>query len=225
MQDSFLTEELFPLIRAGLGLPLGVNVQEELDYERIIEIARKQAILPIIREGLNTLNPQGEGSDRVQIMCMNDIYLFVHRDSALDSIRDCFEKNCIDFVLLKGSVLRNLYPEQWMRTSCDIDVLVREEDLDNAVSALQKETDFKYAKRLYHDVSLIIPNVHLELHFSIKENMDNIDKLLCKAWEYAIKQEGSMQYCFSPEYQIFHVVAHMSYHFVHGGLGIRPYID
>ena len=29
----------------------------------------------------------------------------------------------------------------------------------------------------------------------------------------------------TPEYLIFHNVAHMSYHFSHGGLGVRPYID
>jgi hypothetical protein len=168
-----------------------------------------------------------EGDDvcAVRDKCLKDFYLFAHRNYALETINSCFEKHDIEYVLLKGSVLRDLYPEKWMRTSCDIDVLIHEDDLDNAVSALQKETDFKFSKRLYHDVSLMTPNVHLELHFSIKENMDNIDQLLSKAWEYTVKQRGSHQYCFSPEYQVFHVVAHMSYHFVHGGLGIRPYID
>lgn len=67
-------------------------------------------------------------------------------------------------------------------------------------------------------------NVHLELHFSIKEHEENLDKVLIRAWEYAELAEG-YRYAFTPEFQIFHIVAHMSYHFLHGGLGIRPFLD
>lgn len=106
----------------------------------------------------------------VRNKCLKDYYLFAHKDYALETIKSCFEKHDIEYILLKGSVLRDLYPDKWMRTSCDIDVLIKEEKLERAVSALEQETDFRYIKRLYHDVSLSTYNVHLELHFSIKEN-------------------------------------------------------
>lgn len=35
------------------------------------------------------------------------------------------EQAQIPFLPLKGSILRDYYPEAWMRTSCDIDILVR----------------------------------------------------------------------------------------------------
>ena len=54
----------------------------------------------------------------------------------IEHIKSVFEKNKIEYILLKGSVLRNYYPEPWMRTSCDIDVLVHDEQLDRAVKAL-----------------------------------------------------------------------------------------
>ena len=37
-----------------------------------------------------------------------------------------------------------------------------------------------------------------------------------------LKEAGTI---FPPDYLIFHVFAHMSHHFTHGGLGIRPFID
>ena len=55
--------------------------------------------------------------------------------------------------------------------------------------------------------------------------MENIDKLLINAWRYAFPAEDGIRYEFSAEFQLFHVIAHMSYHMVHGGLGIRPFID
>ena len=226
MGTTFLHNTFFPLIRAGLGLvPDKAAMPADIDYARLMEIAQKQAVLPLIREGLATLQLHGEGPDAVQERCMNDIYLFVHRDEALGAIKRCFEKNGIDYVLLKGAVLRDLYPEQWMRTSCDIDVLVREEAVESAVDALRRETDFQVLNRSYHDVAMAVPNVHLELHFNIKEDMEAIDGLLSTAWEHATRQGETHQYVFSPEFQVFHVVAHMAYHFVHGGLGVRPYLD
>ncbi len=225
MTDSFLSEVFFPIIRAGLGLPPGVFAREDPDFQNVIEIGKRHSVLPIVWTGLDALGLSEESPKEAGSMRLNDIFLFAQRDLALESIVNCFEKNQIDYVLLKGSVLRDLYPEQWMRTSCDVDVLVREEALDSAVDALKRETDFTYVQRLYHDVSMTNPNVHLELHFSIKEGVERIDGLLSRAWDYAVGQEGSCRFVFSPEYQIFHVVAHMAYHFTQEGLGIRPFID
>ena len=39
-------------------------------------------------------------------------------------ICDLFEANAIPYIPLKGAVIRELYPEPWMRSSCDIDILV-----------------------------------------------------------------------------------------------------
>lgn len=36
-----------------------------------------------------------------------------------------FDENQIDYIPLKGSVVKNFYPEAWMRTSSDSDILIR----------------------------------------------------------------------------------------------------
>lgn len=102
---------------------------------------------------------------------------------------------------------------------------MHEGNLERAVTLLEEKTDFISQHRNYHDVSMVSKQVHLELHFSIKENMDNIDSLLSQVWNYAEPTGEGSKYKLTPEYQIFHVIAHMSYHMVHGGLGIRPFID
>ena len=224
MNECFLNNTFFPIVRAGMGISIE-SVPEQVNYPLLIEIAGKQAILPIIREGLAAMQLKGDEVDVIEKKCEKDIFFFAQRDLALDSVKSCFERNGIEYVLLKGSVLRDLYPDKWMRTSCDIDVLIKEDKLERAVEVLQKETDFKFIRKLYHDVSMSSPNVHLELHFNIKENMDNIDKLLSEVWNYAVRQQGTNQFVLTPEYQIFHIVAHMTYHFVHGGIGVRPYLD
>lgn len=130
----------------------------------------------------------------------------------------------IEFIPLKGSVIQQYYPEPWMRTSCDIDILVRESQFEEAKRLIIDKLDYVYEKNNYHDVSLKCGDVHLELHYNIKENMKSIDTLLSVCWDHATVREGC-EYCFSNEYFIFHQVAHALYHFLHGGCGIRPFLD
>lgn len=66
--------------------------------------------------------------------------------------------------------------------------------------------------------------VHLELHHTMKENKANIDALLSDCWDYAAPS-GDYEYCFTNEFFYFHQIAHASYHFFHGGCGVRPILD
>ena len=65
-------------------------------------------------------------------------YRFVKQEAELEHIRAVLEREGIAYVPLKGAVMRALYAEPWMRTSCDIDVLVHETDLERAVEAYNK---------------------------------------------------------------------------------------
>ncbi len=143
-------------------------------------------------------------------------------------LTEVFEKEGIPYVPLKGAVIRPLYPEPWLRTSCDIDILVKEEDLDRAVNALTDSRDYRAEKRRsFHDIILHAPSgVHLELHFSLRERMEKPDKLLERVWDHCSpREEGA--YCFlqSREFLMFHIVAHMAYHFLRGGCGIKSFLD
>lgn len=134
----------------------------------------------------------------------------------------------IPFVPLKGSVIRPYYPEEWMRTSCDIDILVREEDLEHACSVLCQRLGYcSDGRKHFHDIWLRSDaGILLELHFNIKEYMEKVDGLLGCVWDYCEPcSEGSCEYRQTNEYLIFHLLAHMSYHFIHGGCGVRPFID
>jgi len=143
-------------------------------------------------------------------------------------ILDALNTAKIPHIALKGAFLRTLYPDAWMRTSCDIDVLVPQDSLDNAVSTLTELLGYKTdGKPSFHDVHLYSESgVHLELHFSMLENSLALDKLLEKVWDHATPaSENSFEYKMSREFFVFHIIAHASYHFTSGGCGVRTLID
>lgn len=152
----------------------------------------------------------------------------VHRNEQIKyefgQICDIFDQASIPYIPLKGSVIRPYYPQESMRTSCDIDILVKEENLEAAIDALIQK-GFRCEERNYHDVSLFSQaNVHLELHFNIQENIGKLDAVLKDAWRYARLTDGS-RYNFTDDFFVFHMFSHMSYHFLSGGCGIRSLMD
>ena len=170
---------------------------------------------------------RSEIKQKFEKQILTAIYRYENINSELETLKTAFEEERIPFIPLKGSVIRQYYPEPWLRTSCDIDILVHEEDIERAIAVLTDKNGYTLKDKGYHDYSLFSPaGVHLELHFNIKENMNTIDGVLIKAWDYAEVCDGkTYEHKFSDEFLMYHQFAHASYHFVNGGCGIRPIID
>ena len=149
----------------------------------------------------------------------------------LSRISQVLEDEKIPFILLKGSVIRDIYPQSWMRTSCDMDVLVHYEDMDRAVAALERENQYTLVCRSGHDVSLRAPGGWtLELHFDLIEEEGvtarAAEEILDNVWQRAVpRREGSFCQVLSDEMEYFYHIAHMLKHFELGGCGVRPFID
>lgn len=157
------------------------------------------------------------------------IYRYERSNYELGVLCRVLEEAMIPFMPLKGSVLREYYPEPWMRTSCDIDVLVHEEDLSRAVAALESGAGYEEKYGSTHDVSLYSRSgVHIELHFTLMEDgrANECSELLSRAWEFSHPVGGfEYRYELCDEMFYFYHVAHMAKHFEEGGCGVRPFLD
>ena len=157
------------------------------------------------------------------------IYRWESINYEMSQIFAAFENAKIPFVPLKGAIIRALYPEPWMRTSCDIDILIKENDFEKARSVLVDEYGCIYHGKGSHDISLFTPtDVHVELHYDlVEEGIANESyEVLKSVWDMACVREGSSNwYEMSDEMFYFYHIAHMAKHFEIGGCGIRPFID
>ena len=203
------------------------NSDSDLNANALCRLAKMHDLAHLIYDAFlnNGLFPKNEKlKGRLKQEKLFAVYREIRSESVIEILRGLFQKNRIDFILLKGAIIKDLYPEPWMRTSCDIDVLVKETDLERALSILKDEGFTTDNVKNYHDISLFYGNVHVELHYNILENLPNVDDILNKVWEYSVNAGGT-EYRELPEFFAFHHIAHMSYHFLSGGCGIRPFID
>lgn len=157
------------------------------------------------------------------------LYRYENQCYALEKVCGVLEEAKISYIPLKGAVIREMYPQPWMRTGCDIDILVHKEDVENAAKAITEALGYTLKGRGKHDISILsTENIYIELHFSLLEEDASpaMAKVLNKAWEYAVPAEkGGYEYKLDDAMFYFYHVAHMAKHFIIGGCGIRPFLD
>ena len=151
----------------------------------------------------------------------------------LGSMTTLFEKEGIDFMPLKGAVMRPLYPEPWMRTSADIDILFRDEDFSRACALVKAELGYaEEEEKGSHHLSFHAPtnNVHVEMHqmlFADYQTDRSVTDLLSGIWDRAFPAEGytHLMRMSDPDFYFYHI-AHMAKHLISdGGCPVRSLID
>lgn len=230
-------ELLFILLRAGLfdceltdaDRELLVNEEKRV---KIFKAAKKHDISHLAAYSYIKLGLADESSDFYQ-KCLNcqlvAVYRYENLQHELDRICKTLDGGEIPFILLKGSVLRQYYPEPWMRTSCDIDVLIEKKDLDRARSLLESELNYEYKYQSGHDISLFSSsNVHLELHYTLIEDntMGSSEAGLEYVWkEIELLSDCTCGYKMTEQMFYYYHILHLAKHLKSGGCGIKPILD
>lgn len=233
MKQQNTNQILFALLRSAIcGTQLTTEERNGCDQELLndlLRLAKKHdiahlAVLGLKKNGLLT----GENAS-LETGLLHAVFRYERINYEYEKVCQAFEEIGIAYIPLKGSVLRALYPEAWMRTSCDIDILVHNEALDKATSYLAEKMDYTVKVRTTHDIVLDCPSgVHLELHYDLVEEgrANNAIGVLSTVWEDVSLRKGSGYfYQMSDAFFYFYHIAHMAKHFETGGCGIRPFID
>ena len=230
------TEQIFfELLRCEMnGVTLLEEIKNLITLEKLpalFKLSKQHDLGHLIGDALdkNGLLPENTEARKRFLQERNmAVYRYEQIQYELDEICRILEDAKIEHVPLKGSVLRKYYPEPWMRTSCDIDILVRENSLETAIQVLENH-GYRYELTEVYDAHLWSPGgVHLELHFNLMAESiaKKSAKVLSHAWERVQPCEGwTYRLEFDNAFYYFYHIAHMAKHFLTGGCGIRPFLD
>ena len=225
-----------PILRSAVSdTPIPDACRNKLSPEMLQSVyafAKKYDIAQIAAVALladNTLRTDSI----VETFFRKSLYIAVTRYEQMDyeirRIREVFDAQKISYILLKGAQMRQYYPEPWMRTSCDVDILIRAEDTTRASDILTEKLSYVLTGRTPHDISFETQErkVHIELHHSLVEanRAAKASDVLSGVWEKAEIAEKTCRYTMPDELFYFYHIAHMAKHFEYGGCGVRPFID
>lgn len=225
---------LFSMIRTVIcGQPAASEMTAACtpeNLEAVYTLANRHDLAHLVGQAVSKQElPECETVKKCKQAAMAAFVRQLRQEQAFLRVRQIFETAGILFIPLKGLILRDYYPEPWMRTSSDMDILVRETDLDRATELLQKELGYCYHKQSSHDVALISPEkVYLELHYSTIEDFisEKAHKVMAEIWDTAVPAHGfTCQLEITDELFYYYHMAHAAKHFLGGGCGIRAILD
>lgn len=227
---------LFALLRFEInGTKLDEEEQNLITAESLsplFKIAKRHDLVHLIGDALEKNGFLSNDLD-ISKLFLHERCMAIYRSEQLryelEQISNSLEKAQIPFIPLKGSVLRKYYPASWMRTSCDIDILVPETLVESAKNYIIENLHYTYGGATTHDISLYAENgVHLELHYNLIESciFENNKPILENIWEMVSIKDG-LRYHREMRDEVFYFyhLAHMAKHFMNGGCGIRPFLD
>lgn len=200
------------------------------ELTRLFDLAKAHDLAHLVGEALikNDLIKNEQIKTSFQEQFLLAVYRYDSINKELDSLRKLLNEFKIPFLPLKGSVLRNYYPEPWMRTSCDIDILLHKKDLESTLKLLLERLNGKGLKRTPHDVSFTTSEgVSVELHYDLieKGRIGKAEEPLKTIWDHATRIEETAEYTLSDEMFYYYHLSHMAKHVEGGGCGVRPFLD
>ena len=160
-------------------------------------------------------------------LCLNTIGLYTQRKALAQTMVQELDRAGIDYILMKGYVVRELYPVPELRTFNDIDIVIRPEDRKRSHELMlsrgyQVHTDWEPVFSYFKEQELY------EIHTDIME-IDVSEKADYRGyfgnmWRYA-QQIGEHSYCFTPEFHFLYLLTHIAKHIHGSGAGVRMYLD
>ncbi|WP_026528490.1 nucleotidyltransferase domain-containing protein [Butyrivibrio sp. VCD2006] len=146
---------------------------------------------------------------------------------AAKEITAAFEKNGIKHQVLKGTIMKNIYPSPEMREMSDIDLVVYDDSLDNASKVMESMGYKNHGLIKHHMIFSKGKELVVEVHWCLFDaNAGKQQHVYFKDNFRANLKEGTeYTYEFGKEDFYVYMISHMAKHFFETGCGIRNLVD
>lgn len=199
----------------------------DFDWERALKFAKKHSIIPLIYYGAmhsGTEIPEGVAK-HMELATYNSVSVDQNQLYCINKLVDAFKADSIDFVLLKGAVIKPLYKKTEMRTMGDADILIKTEQYERIVPIMNRLGYLPGVESNHEYVWDKKNMLHVELHkMLIPSYNKDYYAYFGDGWRLAKKYDGS-EFKMSDEDTFVYIFTHFAKHYRDAGIGIRHITD
>ena len=221
-----ISEKYFiKLISAHLNGAEPPYAPDGVDFDALYALSTEHGVAAIIGSEVSRLKdgalPQAKAASAFKQQVGYAVIDAAERERLMSFVREKFSAAGIDFIFVKGAVLRYLYKMPQLRTGRDIDVILRPSQLEAARSALLAagfEQDGEDECRYSYDFQIF--DIHTEL-----ESINVQSKIYYSTPFDDISENSGCTYKLKPIYHLLYVITHTACHLKKGGCGVRMIMD
>lgn len=220
-------EGIILLIKSAL-LNEKYSLPEDFDLENAAIIAKKHQIMALIYYGALNCGFDSE-LPVMQKLFMDTCSLIAISGSQMHLINKVFENfeaEKIEYMPLKGTLLKKLYPKSEMRIMGDADILIRTEQYDK-IKPIMLNLGFNEVLESDHELTWSKSGVQIELHKRLIPSYNkDYYKYFGDGWQLGKKTSlDSVRYSMSAEDEMIYLFTHYAKHYRDAGIGIKHIVD
>ncbi len=218
---------LISLIRAAVTGSTEV-ISAEFSIKAALETAHEHNISSLLYYGAVKCGFDKQSEEMQSLFMSACAQLSVNEQQMYEFGRlfDEFENAEIDYMPLKGLLLKQLYPQPEMRAMGDGDILIRSSQLKKA-EEIVSSVGFVFCQESDHESVWTKGRVMVELHKSLMSKEDKTFSLhFGDIWSMAQKaDDNKRRYKMSDEDFYLFMFAHFVKHYAVSGIGIKHMVD
>ena len=220
-----LKHELFLMVRCAL-MGETAQLKDPVLREEIYHYALKHQVEAMIYDGAircGVSKQQPEMKNLFQyyykVLTKNERQMI-----QLDALYRAFDEGKIDYLPLKGCIMKPMYPKSEYRAMNDADILIRPEQYDK-IKPIVQELGYHFLAESDCELKWLSSGLYLELHKRlIPSFIKDFYAYFGEGWHLAVKDVGT-RYTMSHEDEFLFLFTHFARHYREGGVGIRHMCD
>lgn len=144
----------------------------------------------------------------------------------LKRLMESFDANGIDYMPVKGVIMKKLYPRTDMRIMGDADILIRMSQYDR-IKDIVAQLGYEFKVQTDHELVWDHPNLHLELHKRLIPDYNvEFASYYGDCWHLGKPSQLNPHYYeMNDEDHMIFLFTHFAKHYRTGGIGIRHMTD
>ena len=219
-QDGIITLLKSAITQQSLPLPAG------FDMEEAFPVIKRHHIVTLAYDGAVRcgIPRQAAKMQELFLSYCRGLQISERQMKELHRLFAAFEENKIDYLPLKGSKMKALYPKPELRVMGDADILIRFEQYD-AIIPVMRQLGFIEKRANDHELVWETDALHLELHkLLIPSDVHDYYAYFRDGWHLAVPDAGT-RYTMTKENEFLFLFTHFAKHFRGSGIGCRHVVD
>lgn len=203
------------------------EIPKDVRPSDLLRLGKRYKLIPLLYYGMtNSAVDMGESLDAFESVVLSNIVIDQQQQSELKKLQEAFDAHGIDYMLLKGVLLKHLYPKTEMRPMGDGDILIRMVQQE-AAHAIMLELGYTFKKESAHELIYIKGTICVELHkYLIPPYNKDYYAYYGDGWKLARKSGGSdTRYEMRDEDHLVYLFTHFAKHYRDGGIGVLHMVD
>lgn len=202
-------------------------LHHDIDEEKLYHLAKINKLSNFLENWAQKYGKSEKIKNEIERDYSTQIVKDTNQNIEIEKILKAFEENNIKTLVVKGVLMKDIYPQNYMRQMCDIDILVGPDDLKKATKIMKNMGYQKYYNYEKHLIFTKAPLIVVELHRRLVLKKDVIGyEYFNNVWPLCINYKNYQNiYQLDIDNAYIFCLLHLLIHFKFTGITVKDILD